>query len=62
MSVKSRKPAANPKLWEALVQRRTRAGPDVYAVRTTGIYCRFGCASRTPRPENVEFFADFSPI
>lgn len=60
MSVKSRKPAANPKLWEALVQRRTRAGPDVYAVRTTGIYCRFGCASRTPRPENVEFFADLT--
>lgn len=30
----------------------------VYAVRTTGIVCRVGCASRRPRPENVEFFDD----
>ncbi len=28
----------------------------LYAVRTTGIVCRVGCASRPPRPENVEFF------
>lgn len=27
-----------------------------YAVRTTGIVCRVGCASRTPRPENIEWF------
>jgi AraC family transcriptional regulator of adaptative response/methylated-DNA-[protein]-cysteine methyltransferase len=31
-------------------------GADVYAVRTTGIYCRPGCPSRRPRRENVEFF------
>ncbi|PTY01064.1 bifunctional transcriptional activator/DNA repair enzyme protein Ada [Verrucomicrobia bacterium LW23] len=27
-----------------------------YAVRTTGIFCRPGCASRLPRRENVAFF------
>lgn len=32
-------------------------GTFVYAVRTTGIYCRPSCASRRPRPESVEFFA-----
>ena len=32
---------------------------DLYAVRTTGIVCRVGCASKAPRPENVEFFHDF---
>lgn len=30
---------------------------SLYAVRTTGIVCRIGCASRAPRPENVEYFA-----
>jgi methylphosphotriester-DNA--protein-cysteine methyltransferase len=40
-----------------------RTGQDepvtaLYAVRTTGIVCRVGCASRAPRPENVEFFQD----
>jgi len=33
---------------------------DLYAVRTTGIVCRVGCASKAPRPENVEFFADLA--
>lgn len=28
----------------------------VYAVRTTGVYCRPGCASRMPRRANVVFF------
>jgi AraC family transcriptional regulator of adaptative response/methylated-DNA-[protein]-cysteine methyltransferase len=32
-------------------------GVFVVAVRTTGIFCRPGCPARTPRPENVEFFA-----
>jgi methylphosphotriester-DNA--protein-cysteine methyltransferase len=30
----------------------------LYAVRTTGIVCRVGCASRTPRPENIDWVAD----
>ncbi len=29
-----------------------------YAVRTTGIVCRVGCASRAPRPENIEWVVD----
>ena len=41
--------------WEA-VKNRDTDGDFVYAVRTTGIYCRPGCASRLPRRENVEFF------
>ena len=31
---------------------------EFYAVRTTGIVCRVGCASRTPRPENIAWFDD----
>jgi AraC family transcriptional regulator of adaptative response/methylated-DNA-[protein]-cysteine methyltransferase len=42
--------------WAAVVARDTRAEGDfVYAVRTTGVYCRPSCGSRTARPENVEF-------
>ncbi len=45
--------------WAALASRDARAdGAFVYAVRTTGIYCRPGCASRLPRRENVAFYAD----
>lgn len=42
----------------AMVQRRDRsaAASFIYAVRTTGVYCRPGCASRLPRWENVAFF------
>ncbi len=32
-------------------------GKFVYAVRTTGIYCRPSCPSRRPKPQSVEFFA-----
>jgi len=42
--------------WAAVLARDDRAdGSFVYAVRTTGIYCRPSCGSRRPRPENVEF-------
>jgi len=45
--------------WDAVVQRRPEAdGRFVYAVTTTGVYCRPSCGARTPRPENVRFFAD----
>jgi AraC family transcriptional regulator of adaptative response/methylated-DNA-[protein]-cysteine methyltransferase len=41
--------------WRAVA---SRAADDsfVYAVATTGVYCRPECASRRPRRENVEFF------
>lgn len=43
--------------WEALIQRDPNAdGFFVYAVLTTRIYCRPGCASRLPNRENVRFF------
>lgn len=44
-------------VWAAVVQRDRRYdGRFVFAVVTTGVYCRPGCASRRPRPENVRFF------
>jgi AraC family transcriptional regulator of adaptative response/methylated-DNA-[protein]-cysteine methyltransferase len=33
-------------------------GRFIYGVVTTGVYCRPACRSRTPRPENLRFFAD----
>lgn len=45
--------------WTALRMRdRKQDGDFVYAVRTTGVYCRPSCGARRPRPENVAFFAD----
>jgi AraC family transcriptional regulator of adaptative response/methylated-DNA-[protein]-cysteine methyltransferase len=43
--------------WRAVVERRTDTAPFVYAVTTTGIYCRPGCASRRPNRANVRFFS-----
>lgn len=44
--------------WRAVVARDATFERDfVYAVRTTGIYCRCSCAAKTPRRENVSFFA-----
>src|SRR5213079_3733287 len=44
--------------WDA-IRRRDRAadGTFVYAVCTTGVYCRPSCASRQARRENVSFHA-----
>jgi AraC family transcriptional regulator of adaptative response/methylated-DNA-[protein]-cysteine methyltransferase len=43
--------------WAVVSAGLVQAGDSfVYAVRTTGIYCRPGCASRRPRRENVRFF------
>ena len=43
-----------------VVQDRSRGddGRFVFAVRTTGIYCRPSCPARRPLRENVEFFSD----
>ncbi|HEX6993621.1 MAG TPA: bifunctional DNA-binding transcriptional regulator/O6-methylguanine-DNA methyltransferase Ada [Gammaproteobacteria bacterium] len=42
------------------IRRRDAAyeGRFVYAVVTTGVYCRPSCAARPARPENLRFFAD----
>src|ERR1700679_1893982 len=44
--------------WQAVQSRdRSADGSFVYAVRSTGIYCRPSCPSRKPRREQVVFFA-----
>src|ERR1700686_5624224 len=47
----------NPELWSAVLSRdASRDGSFVFAVRSTGIYCRPSCPARRPRPEQVRFF------
>lgn len=44
--------------WAAVVSRdATFDGRFVYAVRTTGVYCRPSCPARPARPHNVELHA-----
>jgi AraC family transcriptional regulator of adaptative response/methylated-DNA-[protein]-cysteine methyltransferase len=44
-------------MWEAVQNRdRTADGEFVYAVRSTGIYCRPSCPSRKPKRAQVIFF------
>ncbi len=46
--------------WAAVSGRERAAdGQFVFSVRSTGVYCRPGCASRTPRRENVSFHTDW---
>lgn len=50
--------AAEDRRWAAVLARDgDRDGEFVFAVSTTGVYCRPSCAARRPRRENVEFFA-----
>ena len=43
--------------WRAILTRAHEADDRfVYAVRTTGVYCRPSCPSRRPKRANVEFF------
>ncbi len=45
------------KRWKAVLSRDSRwNGRFVYAVRSTGIYCRPSCPSRRPRRDQVVFF------
>ena len=44
--------------WNAVRRRSTDLdGAFVFAVKTTGVYCRPSCASRPAKRENVSFFA-----
>jgi len=44
-------------LWKAVIRCDERYdGFFYYAVKTTGIFCRPSCRSKTPKRENVEFF------
>jgi len=43
--------------WQQVLSRDARQdGHFVFAVRTTGVYCRPSCPSRRPRRDSVEFF------
>ena len=45
--------------WQAVSDRDAAAdGLFVYAVKTTGIYCRPSCPSRAPNRRNVVFYSD----
>ena len=47
----------NPELWNAVLTRdASRDGSFVFAVRSTGIYCRPSCPARRPHREQVRFF------
>lgn len=63
MLAQSPKPVAQPSRagddprWNAVLARDARQdGAFVFAVSSTGVYCRPSCAARRPRRENVEFF------
>src|SRR3989441_12885714 len=44
--------------WKAAVERdETRDGLFVFAVRSTGIYCKPSCPARHPNIEQVAFFS-----
>ena len=54
----SKTSAADELRWNAVVSRdAAHDGKFVFAVSSTGVYCRPSCAARRPRRENVEFFA-----
>ncbi len=49
--------APERRFWQAVTARDGRYdGTFVYAVRSTGIYCRPSCPARRPRREQVKFF------
>ncbi|MFZ1928145.1 MAG: bifunctional DNA-binding transcriptional regulator/O6-methylguanine-DNA methyltransferase Ada [Candidatus Sulfotelmatobacter sp.] len=50
-------PSVDQESWNAVIARDPNYdGEFVFAVATTGIYCRPSCAARRPRRENVTFF------
>jgi AraC family transcriptional regulator of adaptative response/methylated-DNA-[protein]-cysteine methyltransferase len=62
-SIKTKVQAEAPSLneataWESVLQRDASADDRfLYAVTTTGIYCRPSCPSRRPKRDNVAFFS-----
>lgn len=52
-------PARDQRRWAAVLANDPQADAEfVYAVKTTGVYCRPSCKSRTPLRANVLFFDD----
>ena len=57
-AVNPRGRASDDQRWNAVIARdATRDGDFLFAVSSTGVYCRPSCAARRPRRENVQFFA-----
>jgi len=57
MPMQSAEPVNETKAWKSVLHRdRSADGAFVYAVATTGIYCRPSCPSRRPKRGNVRFF------
>lgn len=53
---KSVRPTEDPR-WNAVIARDSQQdGEFVFAVASTGVYCRPSCPARRPRRENVKFF------
>ena len=51
-------PDSQVEFWNAVLSKDRRFdGQFVFAVNSTGIYCRPSCPSRRPKRENVSFFA-----
>jgi AraC family transcriptional regulator of adaptative response/methylated-DNA-[protein]-cysteine methyltransferase len=48
--------ASDPRWLSVMARDAAADGRFVYAVRTTGVYCKPSCASRRARPENVDFY------
>jgi AraC family transcriptional regulator, regulatory protein of adaptative response / methylated-DNA-[protein]-cysteine methyltransferase len=49
----------NSRWWQAVLDRDAALdGEFVFAVSSTGVYCRPSCAAKRPRSENVAFFRD----
>jgi len=55
--VRSAKAIDPERAWEQLLARKND-GAFLYAVTTTGVFCRPDCGSRRPLRENVRFFAN----
>jgi AraC family transcriptional regulator of adaptative response/methylated-DNA-[protein]-cysteine methyltransferase len=57
MPVSTKPNQAEEQRWQAVLERDSgHDGEFVFAVSTTGVYCRPSCAARRPRRENVRFF------
>ncbi len=49
--------AIDAERWQAVATRDSAAdGEFVFAVKSTGVFCRPGCSSRLPLRKNVVFF------
>jgi AraC family transcriptional regulator, regulatory protein of adaptative response / methylated-DNA-[protein]-cysteine methyltransferase len=49
----------DPRWGQVIARDHAADGTFVYAVRTTGVYCRPSCAARRAKPENVTFFTSW---